>query len=366
MGCAMPPTLTANIDAYRGDAFMTTTEKLLQVKDLKLQFETREGTVRAVDGVSFSLEAGQTLGIVGESGSGKSMTARALLSLIPPPGKIVGGEIWFNKRQTDVLNQATGWLDIAQLDPKGSAIRGVRGEEIAMIFQEPMTSLSPVHTIGKQIVATLRLHKGISHKEARKQAVGLLYKVEMPRPEQAVDSYPHQLSGGMRQRAMIALALSCNPRLLIADEPTTALDVTTEAQILDLMRQLQAEDGMAILFITHNLGVVAEIAQEMLVMYLGKVVEHADVDTIFHNPQHPYTRALLRSVPRLGARSGTRLQAISGAVPSPYALPSGCPFHPRCSERIDGVCDVIEPRAIPIADNHSVRCHLYDEHYTTA
>lgn len=343
-----------------------TTETLLEVKDLKVQFETREGLVRAVDGVSFSLAAGRTLGIVGESGSGKSMTVRALLSLVPPPGQIVSGEIWFNKRQTDALNQATGWIDIAQLDPKGRAIRGVRGEEIAMIFQEPMTSLSPVHTIGKQIIATLRLHKGSSRKEARKQAVELLHKVEMPKPEQTIDSYPHQLSGGMRQRAMIALALSCNPRLLIADEPTTALDVTTEAQILDLMRQLQAEYGMAILFITHNLGVVAEMAQDMLVMYLGQVVEQADVDTIFHNPQHPYTRALLRSMPRLDARSGTRLQAISGTVPSPYAVPRGCPFHPRCTERIDGVCDVIEPQAIPLAANQHVRCHLHDERYTPA
>jgi peptide/nickel transport system ATP-binding protein len=252
-------------------------------------------------------------------------------------------------------------VKLSDLDPMGDMIRSIRGREIALVPQEPMASLSPVHTIGNQIMEAIILHQKVSQAEARAKTIEILSLVGFPQPKQRVDAYPHQLSGGLRQRAVIAMALSCHPSLLIADEPTTALDVTTEAQILRLMRGLQQELGMAIMYITHNLGVVAQMTERVIVMYMGKVVEEADVDTIFHKPLHPYTSALLRSIPRLGlkTRERQRLDSIRGTVPDPYAIPKGCPFHPRCSKRIRGVCDQQEPPNIQVEPGHKVRCVLY-------
>ncbi len=343
----------------RGLAPGPSPEPLVEVNDLRTYFFLREGTVKALDGVSFQIGRGESLGVVGESGCGKSVTAQAILRIVPPPGKIVGGEITLH-RQAGSNGKAgrPGAIKLTDLDPHGPAIRSIRGAEIAMVFQEPMTSLSPVHTIGYQIMEAIVLHQAVDKKQARERTIEILAKVGMPRPRQAVDAYPHQLSGGQRQRAMIAMALSCNPSLLIADEPTTALDVTTQAQILDLMRQLQGDLGMAIMFITHDLGVIAEMTTRVVVMYLGRVVEEADVDTLFHQPAHPYTEALLKSVPRLGMTAGP-LQPIEGSVPDPYNIPPGCPFHPRCPKFIAGRCDVAEPQWIAVGNRHHVRCHLY-------
>ncbi|MCD6541202.1 ABC transporter ATP-binding protein, partial [Candidatus Bipolaricaulota bacterium] len=265
---------------------------LVEVKDLRTYFFTEEGVVKAVDGVSFAIEPEQTLGVVGESGCGKSVTALSIMGLVPmPPGKIVGGQVIFHRDGQPI--------ELTKLNPKGREYRSIRGKEIAMIFQEPMTSLNPVFTIGYQIMEAIMLHQKVSKKEARQKAIEMLRQVGIPEPEQRVDEYPHQLSGGMRQRAMIAMALSCNPSLLIADEPTTALDVTIQAQVLDLMRDLQKSFHAAIMLITHDLGVVAEMCEEVVVMYLGKVVEHAKVRPIFHEPKHPYTQGLLKSIPSL-------------------------------------------------------------------
>jgi peptide/nickel transport system ATP-binding protein len=271
---------------------------VLQVRGLKTHFELTEGRIRAVDGVDLSIEPGETLCVVGESGCGKSVTARSILQLVEPPGRIVGGTIDYNG------------TDIAALNPKSQAIRAIRGKEIGMIFQEPMSALSPVHTIGRQIIESIRLHERVSKSQARERAIEELRLVGIPRPEERIDAYTFQLSGGMRQRAMIAMALACRPKLLIADEPTTALDVTTQAQILQLLRNLQQQLGMAIMFITHDLGVVAEIADRVAVMYLGVVAEQSTVDDLFHNPRHPYTKALLRSVPTVGPRTGHRLGSL--------------------------------------------------------
>ena len=333
---------------------------LLQVKNLRTYFFLDEGTVRAVDGADFEIERGQTLGVVGESGCGKSVTAQSILRIVPPPGRIVEGKILFHRLvRSNGSGETTQVVDLTSLDPRGREIRSIRGAEIAMVFQEPMTSLSPVHTIGNQIMEAIILHQEVSKEEAREKAIDMLARVGMPKPSQTIDNYPHQLSGGMRQRAMIAMALSCHPSLLIADEPTTALDVTTEAQILELMERLQEELGMAIMYITHDLGVIAETCEEVIVMYLGKVVERADVDSLFHDPQHPYTRALLKSIPKIGRKSRQRLESIKGMVPDPYAIPRGCPFWPRCPEYIAGVCDREEPRYIALSPDHDVRCHLY-------
>ena len=333
-------------------------ELLLNVKNLKVHFELREGIVQAINGVDFEVTHSKTLGVVGESGCGKSVTARAIMGLIPVPGKIVTGEILFHEQK----NGETGRIiDLAKLNPKGKEIRSIRGAEIAMVFQEPMTSLCPVHTIGNQIMEVIRLHQNMNKAEAREKAIEMLKLVGMPKPEQTIDCYPHQLSGGMRQRAMIAMALSCHPTLLIADEPTTALDVTTEAQILELMRELQQKLGMAILYITHNLGVIAEMAEEVIVMYLGRVMEKAEVDAIFYDPKHPYTRALLQSIPRLDQEEVRRLETITGTVPGASAIPQGCPFHPRCPEYISGVCDVKSPPSIEVKPGHMVACHLYEK-----
>lgn len=326
------------------------TRPLVSVDNLHLHFFTDRGVVKAVDGVTLDIAKGKTVCLVGESGSGKSVTARALLQLVHNPGKIVDGSI--------VLDQGDKTVDIVTLNSKGREIRAIRGSDIAMIFQEPMTSLSGMYTIGNQIIEAIRLHNDVSKQEARERATELLRRVGIPKPEQRVDEYPFRLSGGMRQRAMIAMALSCNPRLLIADEPTTALDVTTQAQILDLMLELQDDFDMSILFITHDLGVVAEIADDVAVMYLGNVVEFGDVDTIFNDPKHPYTRALLASIPKVGARRGD-LVAIEGMVPSPFRRPRGCPFHTRCSEFIGEICEAEEPAVTHFEGDHVARCHLY-------
>ena len=316
-----------------------------------------QGLIRAVDGVNLSIYRGETLGIVGESGCGKSITARSILRLIQPPGKIVGGQILLHQN-TDASEEV---IDLVALDQGGQKIRRIRGGEVAMVFQEPMTSLSPVHTIGDQITEAIRLHQNVSQNEARKMAVDMLARVRMVQPERVFDQYSFSLSGGMRQRVCIAMALVCHPSLLIADEPTTALDVTTEAQILNVMRKLQKELGMAIMFITHNLGVIAQMAERVAVMYLGQVVEVADVKTLFGEPQHPYTQALMRSIPRLGKKTGQPLESIKGTVPDPFTQLRGCRFHTRCSLMIPGVCNVIEPPLVQTAPGHEVRCHLYGE-----
>ena len=332
--------------------------KLLSVRNLKTHFSQDEGLVKAVDGVSFDMAPGATLGIVGESGCGKSVTARSILRIVDRPGRIVDGEIWF--RRPPVNGGPARTVNLAQLEPNGHEMRAIRGAEIALIFQEPMSSFSPVHSVGSQIVEAILLHQPVSRREARDKAIEMLRRVGVASPEQRMDQLSNQLSGGLRQRAMIAMALSCHPTLLIADEPTTALDVTTQTQILELMRQLQREDGMAIMLITHDLGVVAEMATDVAVMYLGRVVERAPVDAIFHAPRHPYTRALLRSIPRMRVRSRERLTPIAGAVPHPYDRPTGCPFHPRCESFMAGTCDRRTPSLRPVGDHHAVSCFLYE------
>lgn len=336
---------------------MNQDDLLLEVKGLKTYFFLEEGTVKAVDGVDFAVPRGKTLCVVGESGCGKSVMARAILRIVPPPGKVVAGSILLHRR----MGASETTTDLVTLDPMGRDIREIRGAEIAMVFQEPMTSFSPVHTIGNQITEAVLLHRDVNKEEARALAIDMLRRCGLPRAERVIDQYPWSLSGGMRQRAMIARALVCRPSLLIADEPTTALDVTTETQILELMKDLQQELGMAILFITHDLGVVAEMADEVIVMYLGKVVERADVISLFRHPKHPYTQALMRSIPTITKERRRRLDTIQGMVPDPYNIPPGCPFHPRCPAFMPGVCDVIEPSTYRTADGHLVRCLLYDE-----
>jgi oligopeptide/dipeptide ABC transporter ATP-binding protein len=333
---------------------------LLEIDDLKVHFFTERGVVRAADGVSLEVRRGRTLGVVGESGCGKSITSLAAMQLLQRPGRIVGGKIlyhWRQERGSDGYSEEI--VDITSLDPNSEKMRSIRGGQIAMVFQEPMTSLDPVYTVGDQIIEAITYHRRVTNAEARQIAIEMLGRVNMPDPQRVVDSYPHQLSGGMRQRAMIAMALSCHPSLLIADEPTTALDVTTEAQILELLRDLQRDLGMAIMYITHNLGVVAEMVEEAVVMYLGKVVERATVRELFTDPKHPYMQALLRSIPRLGYKSRARLQAISGMVPSPFAIPRGCSFHPRCPKFMNGVCNVAAPPVVDVGGGHLVRCFLY-------
>jgi len=334
---------------------------LLEIKDLKTYFFLDEGTVRAVDGVDMEIRRGHTLGVVGESGCGKSITARSILRIVPKPGRIVEGEITLYRALETGENQSCSLAEevkLTDLDPMGAEIRSIRGCQIALVPQEPMMSLSPVHNLGNQIIETIVLHQNVTKAEARERAIEMLDRVGMPQPSHTIDRYPHELSGGMRQRGMIAMALSCHPSLLIADEPTTALDVTTEAQILQLMRRLQRELGMAIMYITHNLGVIAQMTEDVAVMYMGKVVEQADVDTVFHNPAHPYTQALLQSIPRVGQRTRDRqrLASIRGMVPDPYAIPKGCSFHPRCSAAIAGECDQQDPPLVEVEPGHMVRC----------
>ena len=314
----------------------------------------------AVNGVDFTVGVNRTLGLVGESGCGKSITARAILQILPPRGKIVSGQILLAPR-----NGATPEgkpVDLAKLNPRGREIRRIRGADISMIFQEPMTSLSPVHTVGSQIIEAVRLHQDVSKQQARDQAIEMLRLVGIPMPERLVDAYPHELSGGLRQRCMIAMALSCHPRLLIADEPTTALDVTIQAQILKLIERLQKELGMSVMMITHDLGVIAETADEVAVMYLGRIVEHAPAEAIFGEPWHPYTRGLLRSVPRIGESGDKRLASIPGSVPDSFTRLPGCPFHPRCDECMKGTCDAGEPPSLEdVAPAHKVACFLYSK-----
>ena len=325
---------------------------LLSVRDLHTHFFADEGVTRAVDGASFDVQPGKTLGIVGESGCGKSVTARSILRIVERPGRIVSGQI--------LLDRDGQQVDLAQLPPDGRVMRSIRGGEIGLVFQEPMTSFSPVHTIGSQIMEAIRLHRDVSKAEARARAVDLMKLVGIPRADERIDEYAYQLSGGLRQRAMIAMALVAAPRLLIADEPTTALDVTTQAQILDLLRDLQQRNHMAIMLITHDLGVIAEMADDVVVMYLGRVVERGPVDDIFHAPKHPYTQALLRSIPSVHAQTRTRLPTVSGSIPHPFNRPGGCPFHPRCPAFMRGVCDQIEPSLLPVSERQEAACLLYE------
>jgi peptide/nickel transport system ATP-binding protein len=327
-------------------------EPILSVRDLKTHFVSDEGTVRAVDGTSFDLYPGQTLGIVGESGCGKSVTARSILRIVERPGRIVDGEI--------LLRRADGAVvDLTKLPPDGAAMRAIRGGEIGLVFQEPMSSLSAFHSIGNQLIEAIRLHARLSRRAARERAIELLTMVGIPRPSQRIDAYSFELSGGLRQRVMVALALAAEPRILIADEPTTALDVTTQAQILDLIRRLQRERDLAVILITHDMGVIAEMADDVVVMYLGHEVEKGPVDAIFHAPAHPYTQALLRSIPSVLATPRSRLATITGSIPHPFARPPGCPFHPRCPDYMRGVCERDFPAEVEIASRHAAACFLH-------
>jgi len=323
-----------------------TADILLDVKHLKTYFFLDEGVSQAVDGMDFTIRRGHTLGMIGESGCGKSVSALSILQLIAmPPGKIISGEILFEGE--DLLRKSK------------AEIKKIRGNDISMIFQEPMTSLNPVFTIGDQIMEPIRLHQGVDKTRARRMAIEMLELVGIPSPAKRVDEYPHQLSGGMRQRAMIAMALSCRPKLLIADEPTTALDVTIQAQILTLIQRIKQEIGMAVLMITHDLGVIAETAEDVVVAYAGKAVEAADVVTVFRSPAHPYTRALYNSIPRLTDTKKRRLEVVSGLVPNPLEFPTGCRFHPRCRHALD-FCRTDEPQMIALSDHHRVRCFMHD------
>jgi len=322
-------------------------DPLLRIKNLKTFFHTDEGTSRAVDGMDLTVESGRTLGVIGESGSGKSVTALSVLRLVPsPPGNIIGGEIIFNGE--DLLKKTSGQM------------RRIRGNEISMIFQEPMTSLNPVYTIGNQIMESIILHQKLNKVDARRKAIEMLGLVGISSPNTRIDEYPHQLSGGMRQRAMIAMALSCRPKLLIADEPTTALDVTIQAQILRLIRELKEQINMAVMIITHDLGVVAQVSDDVAVVYAGKGVEYTDVRTIFAKPAHPYTQALYDSIPRMTDSGKRKLEVIQGTVPNPLNFPGGCRFHPRCKYAIE-ICRVEEPNLVWIGHEHMVRCFMYDK-----
>lgn len=346
--------------------------KVIEVSNLRTYFKLEEGTLKAVDGVSFSVDAGETIGIIGESGCGKSVTAQSVLRIVPSPGHIASGQILLHRNEEDmqaIFDRAgtsqplseSGALDLTTLNSGGPLARAIRGRVISMIFQEPMTSLSPVHTVGNQITEAILLHRTADKSEARDIALDMLDRVRISNPGQRIDEYPFQLSGGMRQRVMIAMALSCNPALLIADEPTTALDVTVQAQILDLLKELQTQFGMAIQYITHDLGVIAEISDKVVVMYLGRVVEEGSAVQIFKNPSHPYTRLLLKSIPKLGRRSRTRLEAIKGNVPIPLDPPAECGFFSRCPAAIAGKCNAYVPALVEIEPGHSVRCFLHSD-----
>lgn len=330
---------------------------LLEIKDLKTYFYTRRGIVKAVDGVSFDIDRQKTLGIVGESGCGKSVTARSILKLIPPPGKIVGGRILYYGEN------GHSPLDLVQLNPKGKRIRHIRGKEIAMIFQESMSCLSPVHTIGNQIIEAIRLYEpGIRKEKAKKRAIGLLKEVGIPGAEKLINAYTFELSGGIRQRALIAVSLAGEPKLLIADEPTTAIDVTIQAKFLDLLRELQSRKHMAVLFITHNMGIVAEMAKKVIVMYLGRIAEKGSVEDIFDRPKHPYTKALLKSIPSIDIAPKETLATIKGSIASPYFHPPGCLFSNRCPQFMKGVCNLSLPPLIEIEEGHQVSCFLFVKH----
>jgi oligopeptide/dipeptide ABC transporter ATP-binding protein len=325
---------------------------VLNVQGLKTQFQTEAGVVKAVDGIDFCIREGETFGVVGESGCGKSATALSILRLLPPnKGRVVEGHIWYHRNGVPLV-------DLAALDPRDPRIRAIRGREIALIFQEPMTSLNPVRTVGEQIVEAVRAHEQVKVREARERAVGMLARVGVSAPQERVDQYAHELSGGLRQRAMIAMALVCRPKLLLADEPTTALDVTIEAQILELIARLQADTRMAVMFITHDLRVIGDIAQRVIVMYAGKIVEEAATERLFYDPRHPYAQALLHSIPRIGLRK--KLEPIRGSVPSLLNLPPGCAFAPRCPRAME-ICTREDPPGFALGEGHRVRCWLYGE-----
>ena len=340
-------------------------EPVISVRNLKTHFKLDEGVVRAVDGVSFDLHAGEVVGIVGESGCGKSITMKSILRLVQKPGRIVDGEIIYRRPDDhgeSGRQRARNFEgDLTKLPPHGRQMRKVRGGDIALIPQEPMASFSPLHTIGQQITETIRLHTPMSEAEAKEVAIGKLREVGMPSPKQRFDSYSWQLSGGLRQRAIIAMALSCNPSVLIADEPTTAIDVTTQAQVLELLKQLQRDHGSSILFITHDLGVIAQVADHVVVMYLGKVMEQGPVSDIFHRPQHPYTRALLQSMPSLHSEPRVALPTVAGSIPHPLHRPSGCAFHPRCPDFMPGKCDVNVPALVSVDGGAPVACFLHHD-----
>ncbi|MGF1447017.1 MAG: ABC transporter ATP-binding protein [Pikeienuella sp.] len=329
-------------------------ERILTVEDLSISFRTDEGPITPVQGVSFTVDKGRTLGLVGESGSGKSISTKALMKLLPGTASL--GEA---TRMTYRAKDGRA-VEIEGLSPKSREIRRLRGGEIGMIFQEPMASFSPVYTIGNQMMEAIRLHKGGSKRQARDAAVEMLAKVGISSPESRIDQYAFELSGGMRQRAMIALTLSMGPQLLIADEPTTALDVTIQAQVLDLMRGLQQELGMGMIFITHDLGVISQIADEVAVMYLGTIVERGPTREVIRSPRHPYTRGLLEAIPSLD-KLEARLRPVPGDIPSPHARPAGCPFHTRCADAIPGLCDATPPREIAPEPGRAVRCWLHDQ-----
>jgi oligopeptide/dipeptide ABC transporter ATP-binding protein len=335
---------------------------LLKVEDLKTIIPLDEGDLVPVNRVSFDLATHETLGVVGESGCGKSVTAQSVMRIVPHPGRSEGTVLF---RRHSGAGPDT-MVDLISMHPEGREIRSIRGNEIAMIFQEPMTSFSPLHTVGFQIMEAIFLHRTQNREEAREITLDLLNRVGIPNATQNIDAYPHQLSGGMRQRAMIAMALSCNPSLLFADEPTTALDVTVQAQVLELMRDLQQETGMAIIFITHNLGVIAEMAQRVAVMYLGEIVEYTTADDLFFNPLHPYTQLLLKSIPKVGKKARVRLESIKGTVPLPLDLPDECSFMARCPSAMPGVCDAGSPPLIQVEEGHLARCYLYRDKLSDA
>lgn len=338
-------------------------DTILRINNLHTYFYTDIGVSKALNGVTLDIPARKVMGVVGESGCGKSVTALSCMRLLPRSAKILKGDITLYRQVKNKNSQGmvVDEIKLTDLDPMSQEIRSIRGDELAMIFQEPMTSLNPSYTVGDQIAEAIILHQEVNGAEAEKRTIRILDQVGMANPKAIFHRFPHELSGGMRQRAMIAMGLSCNPSVLFADEPTTALDVTTEAQILDLMRDLQKELGMTIVFITHNLGVVAQMCDYVAVMYLGRVVEQAAIEPMFYNPKHPYTQALLNSIPHAGSRVHSRLQPIRGVVPDPYSSIKGCPFHPRCNSFMPGKCDKAVPGVTTVEEGHTVRCFLYSD-----
>jgi peptide/nickel transport system ATP-binding protein len=347
--------MSVDVKKQFADAGAANSDVILEVKDLKVHFHLNEGKLKSVDGVNLTIRKGKTLGIVGESGCGKSVTSQALLRIVPLPGT-VEGQILLKRGSAG--NSET--VDLVKLDDRGKEIRSIRGGEIAMIFQEPMKAFSPIHTVGNQIIEAVLLHRTKDDSEARSIALETLQSVGMSNPEQRMNEFPHQLSGGMRQRAMIAMALASHPNILIADEPTTALDVTVQAQVLQLINELKENTGTSVIFITHDLGVIAEMSDDVAVMYLGKVVEYTDVDTLFYGARHPYTKALLHSIPSVSSRN-KRLESIEGTVPFPMNLPEGCGFYSRCPRAEEGVCNVTDIPLIMVSENHYVRCLFAEE-----
>lgn len=333
-------------------------DELIRISNLRVTFPLDEGLVRALDGIDLSIKIGKVIGVVGESGCGKSITARSILRIIPPPGRIDEGQILFRTRLGNPDSEEHV-IDLAKIDENSDLLQQIRGGQISMIFQEPMTSFSAYHTLGDQISEAAIVHQAADKQDARKLSIEMLDRVGIPNAETRVKQYPHEFSGGMRQRAMIAMAMICNPSLLIADEPTTSLDVTIQAQILELMRDLRTDFNSSVLFITHNLGVIAQIADEVCIMYMGKIVENGSVDDIFHKPLHPYTHNLLQAIPKITGERKERLTAIEGSVPSPFEIPGGCRFHPRCERMIKGVCENQIPTATNFNGGHQVFCHLY-------